>query len=556
MCDPTLRQCFSYSALQTMIIYRSVRIISSVTAALAAATMSSAIALPIIKTDTGNAIRWRDTVTVASGGWGRMIHLTNGSWLSVGTQYPDQTTNTLHIVVSKDNTRIWKPLSRVEEPGRRMDNGELIQLKNGTVLLTGRDVVDGESYRFPVYKSTDNGATWTFISVIDANNNVVKGGPSQGLWEPHFFVLADGRLAAAYANEKHSVDVPSYSQVCSMRISPDNGSTWGPEIVMVSQPGGGNLRPGMPVVSRMKNGKFIEVSEVVGENNADVYAKISNDGWHWPSGLGTKIPLQHAGPWVMSLADGRVIVTSCSNEYSLSSDYGNTWVRIDSPYNCGFVWTWPALYQIGPSTVGGMVTHGEIQLRYGTLNPQPAKKKTWSSDFGSAPDVGWTHYGGSFAVQGGVYAATNAQSESGGMSLTGDTTWGNGTFTSNVTLRSSGSAGLMFRTTNANFSTAPHDNVGLSAAHGYAVVLDSSGRVILDKVDDGLTQLQSRPLDVTIGRPYRVKITAMKSRIVVYVDDMNTPRIVVRDNEFKLGQIGVIANASDAEFSSMSYREK
>ena len=329
------------------------------------------------RADVPGPFTWGATTPVANTGWGRMIRLADGRWLSVGTLYPSQSTHTLQLQISTDNARTWTKLSGVEDPGRRMDNGELIQLPNGTVLLSGRSVVENTSFHLPIYSSKDFGATWTSLSMADTNDAVVSGNhPSQGLWEPKFFLLPYGKLAIAYASEKHALDTPAYSQICAERVSQDNGATWGPEIVLVSQVGGGGLRPGMPVVIQMHDGRYFEICEVVGVDNAAVFLKISPDGTHWPSGLGTPIPLQHAGPWAAVLADGRLLVTSCSNQISLSDDGGRTWSWSTPPaWNLGFTLSFPAVYQTGPSEIAVMNTHGGVQIRFGSFVPREMSKR-------------------------------------------------------------------------------------------------------------------------------------------------------------------------------------
>ncbi len=326
---------------------------------------------------TPGPFQWKETLPVAAAGWGRMIRLADGRWLSVGTLFQSHTSSTLQLKFSTDQARTWAVLSEVAEPGRKMDNGELIQLPNRTLLLTGRSVVDGQSFHLPVYRSVDTGAHWTYLSMIDANDVVVSGNqPSQGLWEPHFFLLPDGKLAAAYADEKHSVETPSYSQICGEKVSADNGATWGAEMTLVSQPGGGGLRPGMPVVARMRDGRYMEVSEIVGLDNAAVFFKVSPDGIHWPDGLGAPIALQHAGPWVSSLSDGRVVVSSCSNQISVSSDEGRTWQWAAPPaWDIGFSLSFPAIYQTGPREIAVMNTRHGIQIRFGDFVPGNIPRK-------------------------------------------------------------------------------------------------------------------------------------------------------------------------------------
>jgi len=315
------------------------------------------------------AIAWGDTNTVTRGGWGRMIRLTNGDWLCVSTRF-HRTHSTLQLQRSTDKARTWTRLAEVEEGLRFMDNGELIQLPDESVLLTCRSLVPEESYRLPVYRSVDSGSTWTYWSNIDANKGPPGTLKQRGLWEPHFYLLDEGRLAAAYANEKHASGQPAFSQVCSIRVSGDGGRTWGAEMDLASEPGGGQLRPGMPVVERLASGQFLAVYEVVGVGDADVFYKVSTDGVKWPAGLGTRIAGHNAAPWVTLLSDGRLLLTSCANVLSCSHDDGLTWHSSGRPaweVGPGKNFTWPAIYETAANEVAVMVAWQGVRLRFGRI---------------------------------------------------------------------------------------------------------------------------------------------------------------------------------------------
>jgi hypothetical protein len=202
----------------------------------------------------------------------------------------------------------------VAEAGRTLDNRELVLLPGGDVLLTGRSLIEGQSYRLPVYRSADGGRSWRWLSNIDSS----EGNGRRGQWEPDFWVLADGRLVVTYSNEKHA----GFSQIISERVSTNSGATWSEEIRAVAQPGGGGLRPGMSQMARMSDGRYLLVYEVVGIGNGDVHREISPDGVTWEAGLGERIPGQHCGPFVAALPDGRVFVTSCTNQVTVSGDFG------------------------------------------------------------------------------------------------------------------------------------------------------------------------------------------------------------------------------------------
>ena len=134
-------------------------------AMLAIATMSVARASP------AGPLTWTTTSTVkaSNAGWGRMTKLANGDWLSVYTLFPAGQPTILEIARSTDNARTWSVVTTVSEAGRNVDNGELFQLPNGTVLAAMRSVINGQSYRLTVHQSTNNGASFSYLSLIDAN---------------------------------------------------------------------------------------------------------------------------------------------------------------------------------------------------------------------------------------------------------------------------------------------------------------------------------------------------------------------------------------------------
>ncbi len=296
-----------------------------------------------------------------------MAKLGADEWLCVSTLFPAGQPSQLGLYRSTDRCASWSAVGVVSAPGRKLDNGNLARLPDGTLLLTGRSLIDEQSYRLPVYRSADRGLTWELTGNIDANEGAPGSLKNRGLWEPHLYLLSNGAVAVAYANEKHA----GFSQIISVRVSPDAGTTWGPEIRAVAQPGGGSLRPGMPVVTTLPGGGYFMIYEVVGSGNADVYAKSSADGTNWPAGLGTRIPGHHAGPFVVAMPDGRLWVTSCQNVLSYSEDRGQSWQRADPPpWLPGFRFTWPALYALDSNHMACLAVTGGLRLRAAILPAQ------------------------------------------------------------------------------------------------------------------------------------------------------------------------------------------
>jgi hypothetical protein len=274
----------------------------------------------------------------------RALKLADESWLLVFTSFAQGDSgylldpsggNILIVERSKDAGRTWKKIAVISDPGRDMDNGEMIQLANGAILLGARSVRWQESYRLPVYRSTDRGATWNLLSSLDSNEG--KPGalakPDKGVYEPHFYQISPGTLGVMYSTEKHVTESPSYSQTVAEKISTDGGATWGKEIWVAA--GGPLDRPGMPVWAKMKDTRFIVVYEVCGPKGCMIYSKISGDGMKWGPGLGTPIPLERGAPYLLRLANGTLILTANNHHVAISSDNGQSWDQVEDAFPGG-----------------------------------------------------------------------------------------------------------------------------------------------------------------------------------------------------------------------------
>ena len=324
--------------------------------------------------------------------YGRMTKLADGNWLIVYTIYDNRgylygdahdfslQGTALQVARSADNCRAWKVLSTLRGNNRDLDNGEIIQLADGQLRMAARSVRWQQSYRICVWSSIDGGVTWQWLSVPDANEGFPGslGHPDKGVYEPDFCLLNDRTLALFYSNEKHVVENPSFSQIISEKLSNDGGKTWDDEIWVAWDPRKPSDRPGMPVVTKMTNGKYLAVFEVVGSRNADVYCKISSDGRTWKSGIGSVIPGQAGGPYVVSLADGRLAVTSNTGNVSFSGKLGTDWQLNDPPaWGDGTINTywWLSVYQTGPQEIGVVASAPrasggtDVRIKFGMLSP-------------------------------------------------------------------------------------------------------------------------------------------------------------------------------------------
>lgn len=290
--------------------------------------------------------------------YARMLFLPDGGWLVVYTIYDnngylhDPAGGTcLEFARSDDEGATWQVVGRLDDPGRDLDNGQMVLAQNGDVLLSCRSVRWQESYELPVYRSSDGGKTWNSLSMIDETHGPIGylGNPDKGMYEPHFYRLHDGRLGVMYAQEKHVVTYPHYSQIISQKVSDDDGATWGEEIWVAWDKAAPQMRPGMPVWRRLQDGRYMVVYEIVSlmltqTVSATIYYKFSDDGVTWQEGLGTPIDEQVGGPYIEQLESGEILVTSNSGQISCSTDGGQSWRLLEPlPFTNHL---WPSLYAL------------------------------------------------------------------------------------------------------------------------------------------------------------------------------------------------------------------
>lgn len=243
------------------------------------------------------------------------------------------------------------------------------EMKKGDILLVATSI-DGSAEKFyqtvlNLYISKDVGLTWTFMSEITRSGNMAStNGDENGCWEGNLYVNAEGMLTCIFADE---TDHKNHSQRIAMKTTAD-GKTWSAlqEVVALDSP---TQRPGMPCVTKIKDGKYLLTIEMVGENGVPIYWKTSDDGIDWGpvNEKGNKIQAEvtvvdaisgkerkttafpGSSPfcvWTPYGADenGTIFVTAQRTEYSgsrpadgalmdffVSYDLGATWSLVDHP---------------------------------------------------------------------------------------------------------------------------------------------------------------------------------------------------------------------------------
>jgi hypothetical protein len=160
-------------------------------------------------------------------------------------------------------------------------------LARGTLLYAasvGADVA-GTLMAHRIYRSSDAGATWARIDSVTCGRATVPkvvNAVGSGLWEPEFFIAADGSLACIYSDETQA----GASQVLRLTKTSD-GSTWSAPVTVVQGPNATD-RPGMAVVRRLPSGKYFMTFEAcsLAALDCSVRYKLSDDGLNWGA-LGT-----------------------------------------------------------------------------------------------------------------------------------------------------------------------------------------------------------------------------------------------------------------------------
>ncbi|MEV4074335.1 ricin-type beta-trefoil lectin domain protein [Nonomuraea fuscirosea] len=207
---------------------------------------------------------------------------------------------------STDGGRTWSanPISTITSntPGWDLGAPVLYEvprtangLNQGDLLASGTAWAEGNftAQKVEVFKSTDHGVTWTYLS----NCTQTSGQPNSighGIWEP-WFLLTPNNTLACFISDERPANSPTNNQVIGHYTSGNGGQSWSATMTQdVVFPADNLARPGMSIVTALPNGTFLMAYELCRDaTNADhaceVYTKTSSDGLSWGSGAGTLV---------------------------------------------------------------------------------------------------------------------------------------------------------------------------------------------------------------------------------------------------------------------------
>ncbi len=257
------------------------------------------------------------------------------------------------IYKSSDNGKTWEFITRVSDTltGANSEwNPFLFELEKpcgnypaGTIILAACsiDPEHNKASYIRLYFSTDGGENFSQGVVVAS-----AGGLEEGVWEPFLLQLDDGRLVCYYSDDSDK----NHSQKIVYKISSD-GENWSESTDIVATDIFAE-RPGMPVVTRLGDGSYFMVYEVVDKDGIDgnpVYFRRSTDGLDWgdPKDIGTEL-INHNGRKALGSAPycawtsvggekGTLVVSGTfmrkgesktGTDLFISNDYGESWVTV------------------------------------------------------------------------------------------------------------------------------------------------------------------------------------------------------------------------------------
>ncbi|MGA6222047.1 RICIN domain-containing protein [Streptomyces umbrinus] len=282
----------------------------------------------------------------------RLEHSTdaNGTLLASFEQYSG---NGMPVYRSTDSGHTWTQISTIQDQANSWNNIQLEptlyelpqaigSFPAGTIIAAGDSIpTDNSKTKIDMYASTDHGVTWSFVSSIATGGDAVASNGHTPVWEPYFMV-ANNKLIAWISDQRD----PAHGQKLAHFTTTD-GVNWSSEVDDVTY-SDYNARPGMAIVARLGNGKYILTYEYCNApiSGCPIYYKIADNPENFGSVTGVQLVTTDgiqpkANPYVTWLPtggpNGTIVVQAYSDQQLYkSTDNGATWVRMFSNTVSGY----------------------------------------------------------------------------------------------------------------------------------------------------------------------------------------------------------------------------
>ena len=220
-------------------------------------------------------------------------------------------------------------------------------LPEGTILLAGNLIGSfetGFTTALHLFASRDGGRSFEHLSkIVSCGELVERHGHRmyRPVWEPFLMEGPDHRLYCFYSDERF-LGSDHYNQLLAHKCSADGGRTWTKMKIDVAF-ADDTLRPGMPIIAALPDGKFVMVYEMVNEDRIPVYFRISDDldDWGSPDFMGNRVVARDGSdltgtPYVLWIPqggpEGTILVTGRGFGSIFANSHGGKgyWERLET----------------------------------------------------------------------------------------------------------------------------------------------------------------------------------------------------------------------------------
>ncbi|KAI0103201.1 Sialidase [Nemania sp. FL0031] len=214
--------------------------------------------------------------------YARAVQLKSGALIATWENYsPEPPKVYFPIYKSTDEGASWTQISKVEDTvngwGLRYQPF-LYQLPiaigsypAGTLLVAGNSIpTDLSKTKIDIYASTDDGLTWSFVSSVASGGVAQPVNGQTPVWEPLLMVYND-QLICYYSDQRDS----KYGQKLAHQTTTDL-KTWSSLVDDVHE-SAYSARPGMPAITKLPNDDYIFAYEACGSDGCRVHYRLTSD---------------------------------------------------------------------------------------------------------------------------------------------------------------------------------------------------------------------------------------------------------------------------------------